>query len=337
MIYDCVLFFNELDLLKIRLEELKGIVDRFVISEATRTFRNRPKPFYFLDHKDEFNDVSSQIIHNRVESYPLVSRFFEGNMEHYQRNAIKKKLTQIGCNDEDVILLSDADEIPSVEGIKEAVKLLNTHNFVVFEHKMYVQYLNWISNERSVGTLTARYRDLKKLPLSQTRFRLHAGNFPHVKNGCHFTGFGGYDAFIYKLQNYGHAVFDKTNQYSLNYIAHSCGRSNLHNNQQFRLEFLEKYHFHHTYTNFSKVDVRNSDFIITDSEWPEFLKRNIKMYPHFFYFTEPANEPMKLPPIFSKSYTVQMRIYDKTIFWLINLFRLYRMKVKRILFRILRK
>ncbi|MBW2533223.1 MAG: glycosyl transferase GT17 family protein, partial [Deltaproteobacteria bacterium] len=38
MIYDCFPFFNELDLLKIRLEELRPVVDRFVLVEATRTF-----------------------------------------------------------------------------------------------------------------------------------------------------------------------------------------------------------------------------------------------------------------------------------------------------------
>ena len=38
MIYDCFQFFNELDILKIRLEVMNPIVDKFVISEATETF-----------------------------------------------------------------------------------------------------------------------------------------------------------------------------------------------------------------------------------------------------------------------------------------------------------
>lgn len=36
-IYDCFVFFNEVDILKIRIEELKNVVDKFVLVEATKT------------------------------------------------------------------------------------------------------------------------------------------------------------------------------------------------------------------------------------------------------------------------------------------------------------
>ena len=37
MIYDCFMFYNELDLLEIRIEELWDVVDYFVLSEAVRS------------------------------------------------------------------------------------------------------------------------------------------------------------------------------------------------------------------------------------------------------------------------------------------------------------
>ena len=43
MIYDCFAFFNELDLLEIRLNALDEVVDRFVLVEATRTFQKKEK------------------------------------------------------------------------------------------------------------------------------------------------------------------------------------------------------------------------------------------------------------------------------------------------------
>lgn len=46
MIYDCFSFFNELDLLEIRLNVLKDVVDRFVLVEAGETHAGKPKPFY---------------------------------------------------------------------------------------------------------------------------------------------------------------------------------------------------------------------------------------------------------------------------------------------------
>ena len=47
MIYDCFPFFNELDILKMRMEIMDPIVDKFVIEEAAYTFSSEPKPLYF--------------------------------------------------------------------------------------------------------------------------------------------------------------------------------------------------------------------------------------------------------------------------------------------------
>ena len=55
MLFDTFLFFNELDLLEIRLEELKDVVDRFVLVEAGVTLSGNPKPLYFDQHKDAFS------------------------------------------------------------------------------------------------------------------------------------------------------------------------------------------------------------------------------------------------------------------------------------------
>ena len=46
MIYDCFIFFNELDLLKIRFKLLDDLVDKFVLTESTLTFSGKPKPLY---------------------------------------------------------------------------------------------------------------------------------------------------------------------------------------------------------------------------------------------------------------------------------------------------
>ena len=51
MVYDCFQFFNELDILKLRLHIMDPVVDRFVISEATETFSGNPKPLYYEENK----------------------------------------------------------------------------------------------------------------------------------------------------------------------------------------------------------------------------------------------------------------------------------------------
>ena len=67
MIYDCFCFFNELDLLKIRLEELKNVVDKFVLVESTRTFAGRTKPLYFQEYRHEFDEYADKMIYYLVD------------------------------------------------------------------------------------------------------------------------------------------------------------------------------------------------------------------------------------------------------------------------------
>lgn len=56
MTYDCCSFFNELDILEIRLNTLNEVVDKFVLVEATWTHTGKPKPLHFEDNKTRFAD-----------------------------------------------------------------------------------------------------------------------------------------------------------------------------------------------------------------------------------------------------------------------------------------
>jgi hypothetical protein len=61
MVYDCFIFFNELDLLEIRLNELNNVVDKFVIIEANKTFQNNHKPYYFEENKAKNNQNNEEM------------------------------------------------------------------------------------------------------------------------------------------------------------------------------------------------------------------------------------------------------------------------------------
>ena len=69
MLYDCSLFYNELDLLEIRLHELNDIVDKFIIVEATKPFVGDSKPLIFDENKDSeiFKPFKDKIIHIIVD------------------------------------------------------------------------------------------------------------------------------------------------------------------------------------------------------------------------------------------------------------------------------
>src|SRR5205823_1107096 len=108
MIYDCFLFFNEVELLEIRLHDLSAVVDRFVLVESPVTFSNKPKPLYYADNRDRFKAFEDRIIHVVVDDNPPADSPFD--RENHQRNCIARGLA--ACHPDDVVLISDLDEIP---------------------------------------------------------------------------------------------------------------------------------------------------------------------------------------------------------------------------------
>ena len=69
-VYDTFAFFNEMELLELRLRELNDVVDYFVLVEATRTFQKKEKPLYYELNKDRFKEWHHKIIHVVVDKYP---------------------------------------------------------------------------------------------------------------------------------------------------------------------------------------------------------------------------------------------------------------------------
>lgn len=108
MIFDCFPFFNELDLLEIRLHELNDVVDYFVLSEATVTHQNRPKPLYYEENKSRFKDFEHKIIHNVITDASNVYAGDPWNIDHYMHNNCQSKGY---FTPDDLIIIGDADQI----------------------------------------------------------------------------------------------------------------------------------------------------------------------------------------------------------------------------------
>lgn len=139
-VYDCFTFFNELELLKVRLEELNDHVDYFVLVEAVETHRGDPKPLYFQENRHLFEKYLPRIIHIIVterlspNQEDPVKGFW--NREHLQREYIAKGLKN--CEHLDIILISDLDEIPCTEALKKVKRQLNFTKSKNFNsHKKY--------------------------------------------------------------------------------------------------------------------------------------------------------------------------------------------------------
>ena len=110
-VYDCCMLYNEIDLLKIRMSLLKNVVDYFVVVELNKTFRGKDKPYFFKEREKEFIEYRDRIIYVTSENIPCSMGAGDWSIEKHQRNCMIYGLRK--CFDDDIIMISDVDEIPN--------------------------------------------------------------------------------------------------------------------------------------------------------------------------------------------------------------------------------
>jgi len=203
MVYDCFQFFNELDILKLRLHTLSSVVDRFVISESTVTFSGDPKPLYFQENASLFGEFKDKIIHNVVDDTPPGNPF---ERDSFQKCAVKRGLS--GCTDDDLILFSDVDEIPNPDGVRASVMNFDSGKVYHFAQRMFYYYFNLeevsgsllsfsgefpgIKKKKWLGSKLFEYAQLKQFTLEQMRFPERISQGIRVdQGGWHFSYMGG--------------------------------------------------------------------------------------------------------------------------------------------------
>ena len=119
MLFDCFSFFNELDLLEVRLHELDALVDYFVLVEARRTFQGEPKPLYFADNADRFRRYSGKLIHAVVVNFPRTTPmdWIRNPSMPIGRESTTGAIRSPGvarkASGSDLIIVSDVDEMLS--------------------------------------------------------------------------------------------------------------------------------------------------------------------------------------------------------------------------------
>ena len=109
-VYDCFTFYNEFELLELRLKSLWYMVDYFVLVEADKTQNNVPKPFHFAEHEKDFKEFLPKIRHIPLRVNVEYKGVGDWQIEHGQRNGIMYGLSDAAPDD--LIFISDVDEIP---------------------------------------------------------------------------------------------------------------------------------------------------------------------------------------------------------------------------------
>jgi len=239
MIYDCFTFFNELELLELRLGELSNVVDKFVLVEGTKTFRGKNKPLYFQENKDKYPRFLDRIIHVVVDDFPESSNPWV--LEYHQRNMIARGLAN--CQADDVIIISDVDEIPDPRKITEYKQ---TRGVKIFAQRLFYYFLNCVAiyggkEYRCLGPVMTRYRDLTtpqamrdlaigiarldspRIPKTLRPWLFSIGLRPYAlisgvrkrrrlilveTGGWHFSFIGGVNRMVEKIEAFSHSECD---------------------------------------------------------------------------------------------------------------------------------
>lgn len=159
MVYDCIPFFNELDILKLRMHIMAPYVDKFVIEEAAVTFSGEPKPMTFAENRELFAEFEEKILYVAVDDSP-VSGVTTHERDYFQKNQLIRALKD--CQPQDIIIFSDVDEIPNPEALKEVIAHFDPSKVYHFAQRLFYCFLNMEEVSGNLLSITGEFAGTKK-------------------------------------------------------------------------------------------------------------------------------------------------------------------------------
>lgn len=241
MVIDYFLFFNEKELLELRINLLKDHVDKFVICEANKTHSGNSKSFQLSNLIDELNlpkekiqviellipDANEIVVeeHDRLAMFPGDKDDIESilalSRERLQRNALMAILDNF--QDDDFFIISDIDEIINPQYIEYAVMISKFNPNVVYKFPLMNLYgeadlrpyyldgspfiwrtaLSVIKKTHLLKTTPQNLRAQYNLPFRIENPRINGAIFDDF--GWHFSWMGGPRKILEKSLSYSHA------------------------------------------------------------------------------------------------------------------------------------
>ena len=226
-VFDSIIFFNELELLEMRLNILNDVVDHFVLTESPFTVSGNEKPLYYQENKDRFAKFNDKITHHITEEIPNdFSHMLEKSKFHvaykepdpygtpmidipirfqralYNRNNSAFAIEKAGAKDDDLIITSDADEIINPY-VLEDLDWFDPNNHYVAIGPGYYFKLNFLYQEDWMGPRLCTWKHLKNTTIDDHR-QNHENAHKIEDAAWHFSFLGDAENFKLKLASYEH-------------------------------------------------------------------------------------------------------------------------------------
>ncbi len=219
MIYDSTMFFIRNDLFDLRYEELKDVVDKIIVVESAITFSGAFKGQKFNFNKYKNND---KILYYYIDDINLLSKLLEENrgLEIYQRNFITNL---ISFKSDDILIISDLDEILHRDSIDKIIKLLSNEDFIGITLPMYYYYLNGFKGMwNAVCALKCNLLNEDSPNTFRWRSAGVSGYLPrpnhYILKGCHFSYLGSSEYISKKIKNLSERSLSIEKLYNIDYI-----------------------------------------------------------------------------------------------------------------------
>jgi len=200
---DGFIFYNELKILELRLKELDEVVDYFVLVESKQTFTGNHKELYFEKNKEKFSKYLHKIIHIVVDELNDPNPW---NNEYKQRNSIHNGIIQLDLNWDDLIIITDVDEIPDVDTLKEMKSSGLIDRAHTLRQDMYYYNIKCKYDNKWHFPKICNYRFYSTLKSPQA---IRQSNGVIVeKGGWHFSYFGDIEFIKNKIRNFSHQEYN---------------------------------------------------------------------------------------------------------------------------------
>lgn len=220
MIIDCFPYFNEKELLELRIKLLYDHVDLFVITEGSHTHRGHKKNFTCQDVIDELD-----IPQDKIKIVPVYMPNYEHEKNAWVRERAQRDAAAAFIGEDDIAYVSDCDEIINPDYIEYYVRLISENQQNILRvplaflcsradyrvHDEYGNKVSWNTPFMCTG------KHLKKYTLSQIREShalglnnliyedLYAVDDGVIKEaGWHFTWMGDFDRIKTKQESFLH-------------------------------------------------------------------------------------------------------------------------------------
>ena len=285
---DCFMYFDEDMLLDLRLNILDQYVSKFVICEATYNHKGISKKLNFDIKK--FKKFEKKIIYTVLDQNPPNLKKIDSNekpnlknskilhnsitRDVFQRNHLMSKISDFV--DDDLILISDLDEVPNLEQFRYKNKI-NIFCQKMFYYKLNLIYPNFVWH----GTKACKkrhlnspqwLRNIKSKKFGFWRLDTLFSNQKYIdinfinNGGWHFTNVKKPEDIHFKMSNFAHHLEYEESGMKVEDLREKISNKKIFYNHAADKSSVNKWN--------SNIDLR----VVEDNHLPRFLINNKKIY-----------------------------------------------------------